>query len=368
MASQPFTIGIEEEYQIVDPQTGELHSHVLQMMEEGRRSLGDRIKPEMHQSVIEIGTGICKNVKAAREDLLNARKTVHTVARNAGLAMVAAATHPFSDWRVQDITEHERYKEIVEDLQDIARANLIFGLHVHVGLTDRDLAIDIMNAARYFLPHMLALSTNSPFWLGRKTGFKSTRATIFKRFPRTGIPDYFGSYGEFQSYINLLVKTNCMDNGRKIWWDVRPHAIFDTLEFRICDIPTRVEDTIALAALIQAVVAKLCRLQDRNLGFRLYRRALLEENKWRAARYGLQGKLIDFGKKEETPVPDLVEEILEFVDEVVDELGSRKEIEHLREICKAGTGADQQLRVYEETGDLKKVVDFLMAETLVGVV
>lgn len=368
MALQPFTIGIEEEYQIVDPHSGELHSHILQMMEEGRRSLGDRIKPEMHQAVIEIGTGICENVKAAREDLREARKTVHTVARNAGLAMVAAATHPFSDWRLQDITEHERYREIVEDLQDIARANLIFGLHVHVGISDRDLAIDIMNAARYFLPHMLALSTNSPFWLGRKTGFKSTRATIFKRFPRTGIPDYFGSYGEFQSYVNLLVKTNCMDNGRKIWWDVRPHPTFDTLEFRICDIPTRIEDTLALAALCQAIVAKLCRLQERNLGFRLYRRALLEENKWRALRYGLEGKLIDFGKKEETPVVDLVEEILEFVDEVVDELGSRREIEHLRTICKRGTGADEQLRVYQETGDLHKVVEFLMQETLVDVI
>jgi len=368
MASQPFTIGIEEEYQIVDPQTGELHSHVLQMMEEGRRSLGDRIKPEMHQAVIEIGTDICANVKAAREDLLNARKTVHTVARNAGLAMVAAATHPFSDWRMQDITEAERYRVIVEDLQDIARGNLIFGLHVHVGITDRDLAIDIMNAARYFLPHMLALSTNSPFWLGRKTGFKSTRTTIFKRFPRTGIPDYFGSYGEFQSYINLLVQTKCIDNGRKIWWDVRPHPNFDTLEFRICDIPTRVDDTIALAALCQAVVAKLCRLQERNLGFRLYRRALLEENKWRAARYGIDGKLIDFGKKEETTVHHLVEEILEFVDEVVDELGSRKEIEHLRQICQRGTGADEQLKVFEETNDLRKVVDFLIETTLDGVV
>lgn len=367
MGAQPYTIGIEEEYQIVDPTTGELHSHVLQMMEEGRQSLGDRIKPEMHQAVIEIGTGICKDIKAAREDLLNARDTVHTVARHAGLAMVAAATHPFSDWRVQDITQHERYKEIVEDLQDIARANLIFGLHVHIGLNDRDLAIDIMNAARYFLPHMLALSSNSPFWLGRKTGFKSTRATIFKRFPRTGIPDYFSSNAEYESYINLLIKTGCIDNGRKIWWDVRPHPIFDTLEFRICDIPTHAEDTLALAALCQAIVAKLVWLQEKNLGFRLYRRALIEENKWRAARYGLDGRLIDFGKKEEVPVRRLVEEILEFVDDVVDDLGSRKALEHLLEISRRGTGADQQIRIYEETNDLKKVVDYLIDATLVGV-
>ncbi len=364
---QPFTIGIEEEYQIVDPHSRELHSHILQMMEEGRHSLGDRIKPEMHQAVIEVGTGICKDIRAAREDLLTARKTVHTVARRAGLAMVAAGTHPFSDWRVQDITQHERYKEIVEDLQDIARANLIFGLHVHIGLNDRELAIDIMNAARYFLPHMLALSTNSPFWLGRNTGFKSTRTTIFKRFPRTGIPDYFGSYGEFDSYVNLLVKTGCIDNGRKIWWDVRPHPIFDTLEFRICDIPTRAEDTLALAALCQAVVAKLCWLQERNLGFRLYRRALIEENKWRAARYGKDGRLIDFGKNEEVPFLDLCRELVEFVEPVVDELGSRKEIEHLLTMAQRGTGADEQLRVYHETHDLKKVVDYLMDETLVGV-
>ncbi|MBM3463885.1 MAG: carboxylate-amine ligase [Armatimonadetes bacterium] len=365
--SETFTIGIEEEFQIVDPHSGELRSHVAQMMEEGRLSLGDRIKPEMHQAVIEVGTGICKNIQQARDDVLRARQTVAEVARHAGLAMVAAGTHPFSDWRVQDITEHERYKEIVEDLQDIARSNLIFGLHVHIGISDRNLAIDIMNAARYFLPHVLALSTNSPFWLGRNTGFKSTRTTIFKRFPRTGIPEYFGSYAEYESYISTLVRTHCIDNGRKIWWDVRPHSIFDTIEFRICDIPMFAEETITLAALFQAIVAKLVKLRESNMGFRLYRRALIEENKWRAARYGLDGKLIDFGKKIELSARELIPELLHFVDDVLDDLGSRREVEAVFDILKNGTGADRQLRVYQETGDLRKVVHYLMHESLVGV-
>ncbi len=364
---ESFTIGIEEEFQIVDPVTGHLHSHVAQMMEEGRRSLGDRIKPEMHQAVIEVGTGICRNIKEAREDVLRARETVAQVAQHAGLAMVAAGTHPFSDWRFQDISPYERYKEIVEDLQDIARSNLIFGLHVHIGITDRQLAIDTMNAARYFLPHMLALSCNSPFWLGRNTGFKSARTTIFKRFPRTGIPEYFASWSEFERYVDLLVNTHCIDNGRKIWWDIRPHAVFDTIEFRICDIPILADETVAIAALAQAIVAKLVRLREKNLGFRLYRRALIEENKWRAARYGLDGKLIDFGKQIELPARDLARELLEFVDDVVDGLGSRREVESILEILQRGTGADRQLKVYEETGELKKVVDFLMNQSLVGV-
>jgi carboxylate-amine ligase len=367
MVSEPLTIGIEEEFQIVDPGTGHLHSHVQQMMEEGRKSLGDRIRPEMHQSVIEVATAVCKDIKEAREGVLRAREAVSQVAHNAGLAMVAASTHPYSDWRVQDISPYERYKEIVEDLQDIARANLIFGLHVHVGISNRDTAVDLMNAARYFLPHLLAISSNSPFWLGRNTGFKSIRTTIFKRFPRTGIPDYFGSYSEFDSYVNLLVSTGCIDNGKKIWWDIRPHPIFDTLEFRICDLPTRAEETIAIAALCQAIIAKLLLLQNKNLGFRLYRRALIEENKWRAARYGLDGKMIDFGKKAEVAARDLIPELLEFVDEVLDDLGSRREVESILDILNTGTGADRQLKVYQETGDLKRVVDYLMDQSLVGV-
>jgi carboxylate-amine ligase len=234
---------------------------------------------------------------------------------------------------------------------------------VHVGIDDREELIHLMNVARYFLPHILALSTNSPFWLGRDSGWKSYRCKVFDKFPRTNIPDYFGSYGEFEDYLKLLVKTNCIDNGKKIWWDIRPHPTFNTLEYRICDIPMRLEETIALVALIQAVTVKLWRLHRKNLSFRLYRRALIMENKWRAARWGIGGKLIDFGKQEEVPTRDLVNELLDFVDDVLDDLGSRNEVGLIRQIVARGTGADRQLRVYRETKDLKQVVDYLIRET-----
>ncbi len=282
--------------------------------------------------------------------------------------MASVATHPFSDWRTQEIHPDARYKILVEDMQLVARANLIFGLHVHIGIEDRETAIHMMNHARYFLPHILALSTNSPFWLGMNTGLKSYRCKVFDKFPRTNIPDYFPSWGEYENFIKLLIKTNCIDNAKKIWWDIRPHPFFNTLEFRVCDIPMRADETIAIAALIQATVAKLYKLYAANQGFRLYRRALLMENKWRAARYGLDGKLIDFGKQKEVPARDLVREYLEFVDDVVDELDSREELEYIHKILEDGSGADRQLRVFQETGDLKKVVDYIIEETEAGLV
>jgi glutamate---cysteine ligase / carboxylate-amine ligase len=282
------------------------------------------------------------------------------------LRLASAATHPFADWRVQEIYPDERYHNIVEDMQLVARANLIFGLHVHVGVEDRETAIHLMNHARYFVPHILALSTNSPFWLGMNTGLKSYRCKVFDKFPRTNIPDYFPSWGEYENFINLLIKTRCIDNAKKIWWDIRPHPFFNTLEFRVCDIPMRVDESIALAALIQATVAKLYKLYSANQGFRLYRRALIMENKWRAARYGLNGNLIDFGKQSEVPVRDLIQEYLAFVDDVVDELDSREELNYIHTIMEMGTGADRQTKVFEQSGDLKKVVDFIIEETEVG--
>ena len=249
----------------------------------------------------------------------------------------------------------------------MARSLLIFGVHVHVGIADRERQIHILNASRYFLPHMLALSTSSPFWMGHNTGLKSYRSEIFKQFPRTDIPDHFDSYPGFLRYVELLIKTGCINDGKKIWWDCRPHPFFPTLEFRICDIPTRVDDTVAIAALFQAIVAKLYTLIEKNLGFRLYRRMLIQENKWRAVRYGLDGKLIDFGKQKEVPVKDLIMELLDFVDDVVDELDSRKEIEHIHTILQRGTSADEQLNVYRETNDLKAVVDRLIDLTVENV-
>ena len=362
-----FTIGIEEEYQTVDPVTGELRSHIqVELLEKGKKLLQERVKAEMHQSVVEVGTSVCRTIKEAKEEVKKLRRDIIRLARENGLRLASVATHPFSDWRTQEIHPDERYKNIVEDMQLVARANLIFGLHVHIGIDDRETAIHMMNHARYFLPHILALSTNSPFWLGMNTGLKSYRCKVFDKFPRTNIPDYFPSWGEYDNFIKLLIKTNCIDNAKKIWWDIRPHPFFNTIEFRVCDIPMRADETIALAALIQATVAKLYKLYTANQGFRLYRRALIMENKWRAARYGLDGKLIDFGKQKEVPARDLVHEYLDFIDDVVDELDSRQELEYIHTILETGSGADRQLRIFQETGHLKNVVDYIIEETEAG--
>src|SRR2546428_8463367 len=361
------TIGIEEEYQTIDPSTYDLRSHVhTEILTQGRRVMEERIKAEMHQSVVEVGTGVCKNIKDAATDLRSLRRQMLGLGKDHGLMLVAGATHPFADWRAQEIYPDARYLQVVEDMQLVARANLIFGLHVHIGIEEHETAIHLMNAARYFLPHLLALSTNSPFWRGMNTGLKSYRCKVFDKFPRTNIPDYFPSWGEYESFINLLVKTHCIDNAKKIYWDIRPHPFFNTLEFRVCDIPMRVDETMAIAALIQATVAKLYKLFSANQGFRLYRRALIMENKWRAARYGMDGKLIDFGKQVEVPWRDLMHEYLDFVEDVVDDLDSKEELSYIHRMLEMGSGADRQLRVFEETGDLKKVVDYIIQETEVG--
>jgi len=322
--------------------------------------LGEQIKPEMIQSQVEVGTGVCKNIQEARADITNLRSIISSLAEKNGLKIVAASTHPISRWQDQKVFEDERYELLVQELQTVARSLLIFGVHVHVGVADRERQIHIMNASRYFLPHVLALSTSSPFWMGHNTGLKSYRSEVFKQFPRTDIPDHFDSYPGFERYVDLLIKTGCINDGKKIWWDCRPHPFFPTLEFRICDIPTRVDDTVAIAALFQAIVAKLYKLMERNLGFRLYRRMLIQENKWRAVRYGLDGKMIDFGKNKEVPVKDLIRELLDFVDDVLDDLGSRKEVERIHTILERGTSADEQLSVYRDTNDLKAVVDRLI--------
>ncbi|MFN0189765.1 MAG: carboxylate-amine ligase, partial [Bacteroidia bacterium] len=348
------------------PETRELRSHMHQIVEGGKTTLKEQVKAEMHQSVVEVGTNICKDIDEARREVTYLRKMIGEIALKQGLVFGAAGTHPFSRWQDQEITDHPRYHEIVDKLQDTARGNLIFDLHVHVGIPNREIGLQLMNQARYFLPHIFALSANSPFWLGRNTGFKSYRTKVFDKFPRTGIPDYFESVAEYDSYINLLIKTNCIDNGKKIWWDLRLHPFFETIEFRICDVPMRIDETIALAALIQAVVAKIYKLMKENLSFRNYKRALINENKWRAARYGIEGSLIDFGKQEEVSTKDLIYELLEFVDDVVDDLGSRHEIKYIEKMLENGTGADRQLKIYQSTGDLKDVVDYIVSETNKG--
>lgn len=368
MTEPTFTIGIEEEYQTIDPQTYDLRSHIqTEIVEEGKRRMKEKVKSEMHQSVVEVGTGVCRTIKEASLDLRDLRRQMIGLTEENGLLMVSGATHPFADWRVQDISPDQRYVQVLEDMQIVARANLIFGLHVHIGIQDRETMIHLMNQMRYFLPHLLAISTNSPFWIGMNTGLKSYRCKVFDRFPRTNIPDTFASWADFDSFVSLLVKTNSIDNAKKVWWDIRPHPVFDTLEIRICDIPMRVEETIAIAALIQATMVKLYRLHEQNQSWRVYSRALLMENKWRSARYGLDGMLIDFGKEREVPERDLILEYLDWVDDVVDELDSREEIDTIRWILANGTGADRQLKVYKDSGhDFKAVMDYMLAETRHG--
>jgi glutamate---cysteine ligase / carboxylate-amine ligase len=361
-----FTLGIEEEFAIIDPETRELRSHIQEILEGGKVVLKEQIKPEMHQSVVELGTEVCDSIEHARTHVIELRSKLADLADKAGLKIASVGTHPFSHWRDQLITEGERYREIVKDMQQLARANLIFGLHVHVGIPDRDVAIHVMNQARYFLPHIYALSVNSPFWVGQDTGLKGYRLKVFERFPRTGIPDAFESLSEYEDYCKLLVKTGCVDNAKKIWWDIRLHPFFDTLEVRVCDAQSRVDDTLAIAALIQAVIAKLHKLLRQNITFRVYRRRLLDENRWRASRYGIDGKLIDFGKETEVETRSLLNELLEFVSAEANEFGTQKEMAHIERIMREGTGADRQLVIWKETHDMKAVVDHIVAETYQG--
>ena len=368
MKPPSLTIGIEEEYQIIDPTTRELRSYITEILKEESVVLGE-IKPELHQSMVEVGTRVCHTPAEAKAELIRLRRLVMDLAAKNGLKVVAAGSHPFSSWMEQEITPLERYLGVRQDLQDLAQRLLIFGTHVHVGIEDREFLVEAMNAARYMMPHLLCLSTSSPFWLGRKTGLKSYRSIVFRSFPRTGIPRSLTSWGEFEDVVNTLVETGSIPNASKIWWDVRPSWSYPTLEMRICDVCTKVDEAVAIAALFQAIVAKIYKLRRDNLSWRQYSAAFIEENKWRACRYGLDGKMIDFGKSKELPARDLIRELIEwFVGDVIDELGSRKEIEYAYTILDKGTSADRQLAVDEATGgDLHAVVDQLIAETEEGV-
>ena len=362
-----FTLGVEEEYMVLDPATYELKSHEQKIVHEGQKVIKDKVKAEMHQAVVEVGTDICADVDEAYKDVAQLRKTIAEIANGLGFAMGAAGTHPFSHWESQLITDHARYNEIVNELQEAARSNLIFGLHVHVGMETREMANHIANSTRYFLPHIYALSTNSPFWEGRQTGYKSFRTKVFDKFPRTGIPEAFDNIELYENYVKLLVKTNCIDNAKKIWWDLRVHPFFNTVEFRICDVPMTVDETIALAALFQAVCAKIYKLRLQNLNFIQYSRALINENKWRASRYGIDGRLIDFGKEEEVNARVLIAELLDFVDDVVDNLGSRHRLAYVNKILENGTGADRQLEVFEKSKNLVEVAKYINQQYLSGI-
>jgi carboxylate-amine ligase len=363
------TIGVEEEYQIIDPETRELRSYITQLLDAGRVVLREQAKAELHQSVVEIGTTVCQSTAELRSELARLRREVIGLAAKNGLQIAAAGTHPFSSWLTQEITPLERYAGVKEDMQSLADQLLIFGTHVHIGIEDREFLIDAMNVARYMLPHVLCLSTSSPFWMGRDTGLKSYRSIVFRNFPRTGIPRVFQSWADFSYHVDTLVRAKSIPDGTKIWWDVRPNWNYPTLEFRICDVCTTIDEAICVAAILQAIVAKLWKLRRDNMTFRVYPAELIEENKWRAVRYGLDGKLIDFGKQEDLPARDLIRELIEwFIGDIVDELGSRKEVEYAYTIMETGSSADRQLATYRRTGDLRDVVDQLVRETGRGVV
>lgn len=394
MPTAPLTLGIEEEYQIVDPETRELTSYVQEMMGRGRVVLGNQLKPEFMQSQIEVGSHICRNIHEARQEIIRLRRIVTEVAEEHGREIIAASTHPFSRWQEQRISEGARYDDLASEMKDAARRLLIFGMHVHLGFGNTpeayELTVDVLNQLRYFLPHILALTTSSPFWDGRDTGLKSYRSLVFENMPRSGIPPHFASYAEYDQYVNLMGKVGSLTRDvetqkntskeisigdpTKIWWDARPHPDLGTLEVRICDVCTHIDDAIAIVAVIQALAAKLIQLRNQNQSWRIYRGMYIEENKWRAVRYGIDGKLIDFGKQEEVPMRFLAQELLEIIDDVVDDLGSRDDVEHVRTILDNGTSADRQLKVYRralsegasEREALNAVVDHLIEETAQG--
>ena len=364
-----FTLGIEEEFQLVDRQTLHLRSSIKSVLEKGAPYFEEKIKPELTQSTVELISDICPDIATARKDLYTLRALMAKLADRDGLALVSAGTHPSSSWQDQDTTEKERYAELEEEFQDLIRSNVIFGMHVHVGVEDKERSIKLLNQARTWLPHLLAISTNSPFWTGRYTGIKSYRSALFKRIPRTGMPGILTSWNDFERYVQDLVEMGCIDNGKKIWWDMRPHPFFDTVEFRICDMPATIEDTLALAALCQALIAKLTWCHEHNVDVPVLKRDYLEENKWRAMRYGLEAEAIDFVKLRRLSMRDSINELLDFVEDVVDDLGSRHEMNYLRALMVSpnGTGANRQVAVYEQTSDLNKVVELLMEQTMQGI-
>ncbi len=368
MKAPSLTIGIEEEYQIIDPVNRELKSYITQMLEDGKLTLKEQIKAELHQSMVEVGTEVCRTPAEAKAELVKLRGAITHLAGKHGLVIAAAGTHPFSAWEDQEITPFDRYIGVRNDMADLAQQLLIFGTHVHIGIDDKEFMVDAMNVARYFVPHVLCLSTSSPFWTGRNTGLMSYRSIIFRNFPRSGIPPRFPTWSDYEGMVDAMVATNCIPDASKIWYDVRPNHRFPTLEFRSCDVCTRIDECVCIAAIFQAIILKLWKLRHDNMTFRVYPTQLIEENKWRAVRYGLSGKLLDLGKRIEVPAKDLIHEMIDvFLRDVIDELGTRKEVEYAYTIMENGTSADRQLRTYHETGgDIHAVVDQIVRETREG--
>ena len=375
MPQPSFTVGIEEEYLLVDRESRDLiHEAPPTMLPACEKALEDQVTPEFLQCQIEVGTRVCSTIAEARHDLTRLRKTVASVAREHGLAMIAASTHPFAAWGAQKRTSKERYEVIEQDLQDVVRRLMISGMHVHVAVEDDDLRIDLMNQVTYILPHLLALSTSSPFWQTHDTGLKSYRIAVWDELPRTGLPAQFDSFGEFDRHVNVLKSAGLIEDGTKLWWDVRPSVRFPTLEVRICDICTRLEDTICVAALYRCWLRMLYRLRLNNQRWRRYEPMLINENRWRAQRYGIDRGLVDFGKGAIVPYAELLEEMLGLVREDAEYFGCVAEVEHAREVLVRGTSAHRQVSAYREALSrganeqeaLKSVVDMLIEDTMHG--
>ncbi len=365
MKGPSLTIGIEEEYQVVDPTTGELRSYITQILEEDHRVLREfDFKPKMSQSVIEIGTKVCRTAAEAGQELVKIRRSVADLSNQHGLEIIAAGTHPFSNLLGRQSTPAEPLAGDNFDREELAKQLLTFSTHIHIAIEDREFLIEAMNAARYLMPHVLALSTSSPFSMGRDTRLKSYRSAVLRGFTRTSVPRIFDSWADYTDLVDTLIKTNCLIDGRGIWWDVRPNWEYPTLEFRLCDVCTKVEEAVTIAAIFQAIIAKLWKLRYDNMNFRVYPADVIEENKWRAVRDGLDGMLIDFGKKKELPARELITELLDwFLEDVVDDLGSHSEVAYAHTIMENGTSADRQLATFNETGSLQAVVQQLIQET-----
>lgn len=370
-----FTFGIEEEYHLVDLNTRGFAAAPTALMEACESALGKQVAPEFFRSQIEVGTSVWKDFGKARQELAHLRRTIADAAKEFGLAPIATSTHPFADKSTLETTPKERYQSLARDFAGIGRRLAISGMHVHVGLDNDELRIDLMNQARYFLPHLLMLSTSSPFWQGDDTGLKSYRLAIFHELPRTGLPQRFASFGEFQRTVDVLVSGGVIDDATKIWWDLRPSVRFPTLEMRVTDVCTRIDDAMSIAALFVCIMRMLYRLRRSNQKWRDYPAFLIEENLWRAQRYGVDDRLFDFGKGSLVPFPSLIDELLDLIAEDAAVLGCEKEAKHALNIATGGTSADRQVLRYEElTGKgvskeeaLKGVVDQLIAETIAGV-
>ena len=346
--SEPeFSLGIEEEYLLVDPETSELVDAPKDFMERCNAELKDQVSPEYLNCQIEIGTSVCKNVGEARHDLKRLRSTIASVAEDFGLAPISASCHPFADWRSQHHTDKERYNILRRDMGSVARRMLICGMHVHIGIKDKDMRIDLMNQLSYFLPHLLAMSGSSPFWCGDDTGLNSYRLTIFDNLPRTGLPPKLDGWASFDRSVETLIELGTVEDSSKIWWDLRPSSKFPTLETRICDASPRMETTLSLAATIQCLLRMLWRLSRNNQRWRIYENFLLAENRWRAQRYGISEGLIDFGRREIVPFKELLDELIDqLITEDAEALGSVNEVAALRNILENGTSADQQRTVF----------------------